>query len=101
MVWNHSDVSSHVSYSWNRWTALRVRLEDHGVYRFDAIVALTDAFCREHLARFKTPRQWFFVGSFPMTPSGKIRKFEVRQGFAEPSETRLQASSPRGPSTQA
>jgi fatty-acyl-CoA synthase len=42
------------------------------------------AFCREHLARFKTPRQWFFVDSFPMTPSGKIRKFEVRQRFAEP-----------------
>jgi fatty-acyl-CoA synthase len=42
------------------------------------------AFCREHLARFKTPRQWFFVDSFPMTPSGKIRKFEVRQRFAGP-----------------
>ena len=28
---------------------------------YDAIVGLTDAFCREHLARFKTPRQWFFV----------------------------------------
>ena len=44
------------------------------------------AFCREHLARFKTPRQWFFVDSFPMTPSGKIRKFEVRQRFAAPSD---------------
>ena len=42
------------------------------------------AFCREHLARFKTPRQWFFVESFPMTPTGRIRKFEVRQRFAEP-----------------
>ncbi len=40
------------------------------------------AFCREHLARFKTPRLWFFVDSFPMTPSGKIRKFEVRQRFS-------------------
>ena len=44
------------------------------------------AFCREHLARFKTPRQWFFVDSFPMTPSGKIRKFEVRQRFAAPGD---------------
>ena len=42
------------------------------------------AFCREHLARFKTPRLWYFVDSFPMTPSGKIRKFEVRQRFAAP-----------------
>ena len=42
------------------------------------------AFCREHLARFKTPRLWYFVDSFPMTPSGKIRKFEVRQRFAGP-----------------
>ena len=38
----------------------------------------------EHLARFKTPRLWYFVDSFPMTPSGKIRKFEVRQRFAAP-----------------
>ena len=41
-------------------------------------------YCREHLARFKTPRLWFFVDSFPMTPSGKIRKFEVRQRFSAP-----------------
>jgi fatty-acyl-CoA synthase len=40
------------------------------------------AFCRERLARFKTPRLWFFVDSFPMTASGKIRKFEVRQRFS-------------------
>lgn len=40
IVWNHSDVGSHVSYPWNRWTALRVRLEDHGVYHFDAVAAL-------------------------------------------------------------
>jgi fatty-acyl-CoA synthase len=35
------------------------------------------AFCQARLARFKTPRAWFFVDSFPMTPSGKIRKFDV------------------------
>jgi fatty-acyl-CoA synthase len=37
------------------------------------------AWCRERLAPFKTPVHWVFVDSFPMTPSGKIQKFKLRE----------------------
>jgi fatty-acyl-CoA synthase len=40
------------------------------------------AYCREHLAPFKTPLHWVFVEDFPMTPSGKIQKFRLQQEFA-------------------
>jgi len=39
-------------------------------------------YCREHLARHKTPRYWNFVEAFPMTASGKIQKFVLRDTFA-------------------
>jgi fatty-acyl-CoA synthase len=42
------------------------------------------AFCREHLAPHKTPRYWVFVEQFPMTPSGKIQKFRLREQFVTP-----------------
>jgi fatty-acyl-CoA synthase len=39
------------------------------------------AFCRQHLAPYKTPRHWRFVTRFPQTPSGKIQKFVLRDDF--------------------
>jgi fatty-acyl-CoA synthase len=39
------------------------------------------AFAREHLAAYKTPRFWVFVDEFPMTPSGKIQKYVLRDRF--------------------
>jgi fatty-acyl-CoA synthase len=39
------------------------------------------AFCREHLSPHKAPRYWEFVDSFPLTPSGKIQKFVLRERF--------------------
>src|SRR5262249_52478289 len=33
------------------------------------------AFCRQHLAPFKTPPLWRFVEQFPQTASGKVQKF--------------------------
>ncbi len=36
------------------------------------------AFCREQLAPFKTPKRWVFVERFPLTASGKIQKFVLR-----------------------
>jgi fatty-acyl-CoA synthase len=35
-------------------------------------------YCREHLAPYKTPAHWRFVDSFPLTPSGKIQKYRLR-----------------------
>jgi len=36
------------------------------------------AFCRERLAAFKTPANWFLVDVLPATPTGKIQKFVLR-----------------------
>ncbi|MBT6277807.1 MAG: hypothetical protein HOI95_27200 [Chromatiales bacterium] len=40
------------------------------------------AYLRERLAPHKTPRQWFEVAEFPMTDSGKIQKFTLRELWA-------------------
>ena len=40
-------------------------------------------FCREHLAHFKMPRYVKFVDSFPMTVTGKIQKYKIRQQAIE------------------
>lgn len=37
------------------------------------------AYLRENLAPHKTPKQWFAVEEFPMTGSGKIQKFKLRE----------------------
>ena len=37
------------------------------------------AFCREGIARFKVPRYVRFVDEFPMTVTGKIQKFKMRE----------------------
>jgi fatty-acyl-CoA synthase len=34
--------------------------------------------CKAHMARHKLPKYFCFVDSYPMTPSGKIRKFELK-----------------------
>ncbi|GAB90663.1 AMP-binding protein [Gordonia rhizosphera] len=40
------------------------------------------AWCRERISAHKVPSMWFFVDSFPMTPSGKIQKFKIRDQIA-------------------
>jgi fatty-acyl-CoA synthase len=40
------------------------------------------AWCRERLAPYKTPLHWVFTDAFPMTPSGKIQKYKLRESFA-------------------
>jgi fatty-acyl-CoA synthase len=39
---------------------------------------LTEA-CRGRIATFKIPRYWKFVDTFPMTVTGKIQKFRMRE----------------------
>jgi len=39
------------------------------------------SYCRERLAAHKTPRHWVFVDAFPLTPSGKVQKFVLREQF--------------------
>lgn len=40
-------------------------------------------FCRDHLAHFKTPRYVQFVDAFPMTVTGKVQKFRIREQAIE------------------
>ena len=41
------------------------------------------AHCRSRLAAFKVPRYWRFVETFPMTVTGKIQKYRLRQMAVE------------------
>jgi fatty-acyl-CoA synthase len=36
-------------------------------------------FCRGKISRFKIPKYVFFVDSYPLTSSGKIQKFILRE----------------------
>jgi fatty-acyl-CoA synthase len=36
-------------------------------------------YCRGQISRFKIPKYIFFVDSYPLTPSGKIQKFLLRE----------------------
>jgi fatty-acyl-CoA synthase len=36
-------------------------------------------YCRGQISRFKIPKYVFFVDSYPLTPSGKIQKFILRE----------------------
>ena len=47
------------------------------------------AYVREHLAPYKTPRHWFELDAFPMTGSGKIQKYKLRQMSADGDLTEL------------
>ena len=40
-------------------------------------------FVREHLAPHKTPASWYFLESFPLTPSGKVQKFLLKEFVAK------------------
>ncbi len=42
------------------------------------------ALCRGHIAHYKIPRYWLVVDEFPMTVTGKVQKFKLReQGMQE------------------
>ena len=36
-------------------------------------------YCKGHIAKYKIPRYVFFIDAFPMTGSGKIQKFRLRE----------------------
>jgi len=41
------------------------------------------AWCKGKIATYKIPRHWKFVDSFPMTVTGKIQKFKMREESVE------------------
>jgi fatty-acyl-CoA synthase len=44
-------------------------------------VAELRSYLREHLSPQKTPSQWFLVDEFPLTGSGKVQKFAIREAW--------------------
>jgi fatty-acyl-CoA synthase len=40
-------------------------------------------YMRASLAHYKTPKHWFCVEAFPLTGSGKIQKFKLREWCAK------------------
>ena len=41
------------------------------------------AFCASTLAKFKVPRYVRFVPEFPMTASGKVQKYKLREAHTQ------------------
>jgi fatty-acyl-CoA synthase len=41
------------------------------------------AYCKGRIATYKIPRYWKFVDGFPMTVTGKIQKFKMRETAVE------------------
>jgi len=50
------------------------------------------AACQGRIATYKIPRYWKFVDSFPMTVTGKVQKFRMRELAIEELELQLAAS---------
>ncbi|MFY3860621.1 acyl-CoA synthetase [Achromobacter xylosoxidans] len=62
---------------WGETPCAFVTLKEGAVCSADDLIA----YCREHLARFKTPRTVVF-GALPKTSTGKIQKFVLREQAA-------------------
>jgi fatty-acyl-CoA synthase len=41
------------------------------------------AWCKGKIATYKIPRHWKFVDAFPMTVTGKVQKFKMREVAVE------------------
>jgi fatty-acyl-CoA synthase len=52
------------------------------------------AYCRDRLAAHKTPRHWRVVHAFPLTPSGKVKKYVLREQLLADLGTGAAVSSP-------
>jgi fatty-acyl-CoA synthase len=60
-----------------------IRPADPGACRDGAaLTAELGAFCRARLAAEKVPARWLVTEAFPLTPSGKIRKDDLRDQLA-------------------
>ena len=64
-----------------------IRLRDPGVTEEDI-----RAFCRDRIAHFKIPKHIRFVDDFPMTVTGKVQKFLIRQQMID--ELAVQPAAP-------
>jgi fatty-acyl-CoA synthase len=49
----------------------------------DVTAAELFGWCRDNLATYKAPTRWVFVAEFPLTASGKVQKFVLRNGYVD------------------
>ena len=63
---------------WGEQVAAVVRLRSGAAPSPDELAS----YLLDRIARHKVPRHWRFVDEFPQTPSGKIRKFMLKDMFA-------------------
>jgi acyl-CoA synthetase (AMP-forming)/AMP-acid ligase II len=61
--------------TWGEQVAAFIRPVDGRTPDPDALFA----YCRERLAPFKAPRHWTIVDALPLTPSGKVQKYVLRE----------------------
>ena len=63
---------------WGETVTAVVRLAPGATPDADAF----EAFARERIAPYKVPKRWVFVDDLPLTSSGKVQKFVLREQFA-------------------
>ena len=70
---------------WGETVAAFVRLQAGATEPGSELRAL----CRDRLAPYKTPTTWIFTDHFPLTASGKIQKFRLRERLSQPAVRNL------------
>jgi acyl-CoA synthetase (AMP-forming)/AMP-acid ligase II len=75
---------------WGEQVAAVIRPAEGRVPDPDALVA----YCRARLAPFKTPRRWRFTDAFPLTGSGKVKKYVLREQLISELDDAARASGP-------
>jgi fatty-acyl-CoA synthase/long-chain acyl-CoA synthetase len=63
---------------WGEIVAAAIRIRDDGP---DLLVADIVDYVGRRLAPFKVPARWFVTDALPLTPTGKVRKFELRDAI--------------------
>lgn len=63
---------------WGEIVAAVIRVDDELPFPKDEVVD----YLAQRLAPFKVPARWFVADAFPTTPTGKVRKFAVRDAVA-------------------
>jgi fatty-acyl-CoA synthase len=63
---------------WGEIVAAAIRIRDDGP---ELLVADIVDYVGRRLAPFKVPARWFVTDALPMTPTGKVRKFELRDAI--------------------
>ena len=72
-------------HKWGEEVAAFIRPAPGAVIDKDELVT----YVREHLAPHKTPRHWFAVDALPMTASGKVQKFKLRERWSRGAVAKL------------